>query len=71
MADIAPAGAGLPDDFGKFDVGIELLNLLNGKDDDITCFCESRLQGEAADVDDVHFHPVEPFTIGGSVRVKF
>jgi hypothetical protein len=29
------------------------------------------LQGEAAGVEDIHVHPVEPFTIRGSVRVKF
>ncbi|MGE0668832.1 MAG: hypothetical protein AB7O49_19930 [Sphingomonadales bacterium] len=32
---------------------------------------ESRLPGEVVGVEDVHFHPVEPFTVRGSVRVKF
>ncbi|MEN3976394.1 TonB-dependent receptor [Emcibacter sp. SYSU 3D8] len=63
--------AGLSYDFGEFEVGLELLNILNSRDNDITYFYESRLRGETAGVEDVHFHPVEPLTIRGSVRVKF
>ncbi|MGE0668838.1 MAG: TonB-dependent receptor [Sphingomonadales bacterium] len=63
--------AGLSYDFGKFEVGLELLNLLDSKRNDITYFYESRLPGEAAGVEDIHFHPVEPFTIRGSIRVKW
>ena len=62
---------GLSYDFGRFVVGVELLNLLNSEDNDITYFYESRLPGESAGVDGIHFHPVEPFTLRGTVRVKF
>ncbi len=37
----------------------------------IASFQESRLQGDAAGVEDVRIHPAEPFTIYGSFRVKF
>ncbi len=45
----------------KFDVGVDVLNLLDSNDSDISYFYTSRLQGEAAEgVDDIHFHPVNP-----------
>ncbi|MEL7535888.1 MAG: TonB-dependent receptor [Pseudomonadota bacterium] len=45
----------------SFDVRLELLNLADSNDDDITYFYESRLPGEPADgIADVHFHPIEP-----------
>jgi hypothetical protein len=47
--------AGLSYDFGRVQVGVELLNLLDSKDNDITY-----LQGEAAGVEGIHLHPVEP-----------
>ena len=53
-------------------VGIELFNLFDAQDADITYFYESRLAGEPADgIADRHFHPVEPFQIRGSLRLAF
>jgi hypothetical protein len=40
-----------------------VFNLLNRRDNDITYFYASQLPGEAAPVDDYHFHPVEPRTV--------
>jgi outer membrane receptor protein involved in Fe transport len=37
----------------------EVLNLLNSKQDDISYYYASQLRGEAAPVNDIHFHPVE------------
>lgn len=49
--------------FGKMEFKIDVLNLLDSGDDDITYFYESRLPGEAAaGVGDLHFHPLEPRT---------
>lgn len=62
---------GLGYDLGRFQIGLELLNLLNSKDNDISYFYESRLSGEAAGVEDIHFHPVEPLTVRASVRVRW
>ena len=48
---------------GPFDVRLEVLNLLDSNDDDITYFYASRLPGEAVEgVEDQHFHPMEPRT---------
>jgi hypothetical protein len=46
---------------GSLDFRLEVLNLMDSTDDDITYFYESRLPGEpAAGIADVHFHPIEP-----------
>lgn len=47
---------------------LDVFNLLDSDDDDISYYYASRLPGEpAAGVDDVHFHPLEPRTIRGTV----
>lgn len=51
---------------------LDVLNLLDSKDDDITYFYASRLAGEPAEgVEDKHFHPVEPRMVRGSVVMSF
>lgn len=50
---------------------LELLNALDARDADISYFFESRLPGEAAGVEDIHFHPVEPRQLRASVRYRF
>jgi len=53
-------------------VGIDVFNLFNRKGSDIDYFYTSRLQGEpAAGVDDIHFHPVEPRSVGLTVSASF
>lgn len=42
---------------------LDLLNLLDRDDNDIEYFYSSQLPGEPGPVDDVHFHPFEPFTV--------
>lgn len=45
-------------------VGLDIFNLLDADDSDISYFYTSRLPGEPlAGVDDIHFHPVEPRTV--------
>ena len=51
--------------------GLDVLNLFESKDADITYFYESRLSGEPSAVDDIHLHPVEPRQIRGSIRFRF
>lgn len=47
---------------------LDLFNALNSGDADISYYYASRLQGEPPDgVEDVHFHPMEPRTLRGSV----
>jgi hypothetical protein len=58
--------------WGDLSFTLDVLNLFDSKDDDITYFYGSRLPGEAEDgVDDVHFHPVEPRTFRGYVTWRF
>lgn len=47
----------------KLDFRVDVLNLFDSNDDDITYFYESRLRGETGgSISDLHFHPLEPRT---------
>ncbi|WP_420455835.1 TonB-dependent receptor [Rubrivirga sp.] len=49
--------------FGALAVSLDVLNLLDADDADVSYFYASRLRGEPAEgVEDVHFHPVIPRT---------
>jgi hypothetical protein len=53
-------------------VRIDVLNLLDSEDDEITYFYASRLPGEPAEgVEDLHFHPIEPRTARVHASWKF
>lgn len=58
-------------DIGPLNLGAELFNVFDTKDADITYFYESRLAGEAAGMEDLHIHPVEPRQLRVSVRHNF
>ena len=58
-------------DLGAMQLGIEVFNLFDSRDADITYFYESRLPGEANGVEDRHFHPVEPRQVRASLRYPF
>ncbi|MFT3723024.1 MAG: TonB-dependent receptor [Hyphomonadaceae bacterium] len=58
-------------DIGQVTLGLEVLNLFDAKDADITYFFESQLPGEASPVEDIHFHPVEPRQVRASLRYRF
>lgn len=46
----------------RLNCGVMFLNLLDSRDHDIDYFYTSRLPGEPREgVDDIHFHPLEPF----------
>ena len=52
-------------------VQVSILNLLDGRADDIQYAYASRLKGETSDgVDDVHFHPAEPRQVRVSIDWK-
>jgi outer membrane receptor protein involved in Fe transport len=63
--------AGVSYDFGHWEAGLEIVNLFDAEDDDIAYWFESRLAGEPAPVEDVHFHPVDPFSVRASLRFEF
>jgi outer membrane receptor protein involved in Fe transport len=48
-----------------------VFNVFDSNDNDIIYFYESRLPGEAAPVEDIHFHPVEPRNVRLTVTGKF
>ena len=54
---------------GRAKLGVDVLNLHDAKDNDITYFYTSRLPGEPSEgVDDYHLHPVEPRQVRVSLR---
>ena len=62
---------GISKDFGKYEIGLDILNLLDSDEDDVDYFFESQLAGEPAPVEDIHFHPTEDRAFKLSVRYKF
>ena len=52
-------------------VQLEVFNLLNRKDSAIDYYYTSQLRGEAAPVDDIHFHPIESRSVRVSMLVNF
>ena len=50
---------------------LSVLNALNSRDHDIDYFYASRVANEANEVEDVHFHPIEPRTLRFSVAYHF
>lgn len=53
---------------GSAEFRLDVFNLLDSDDDDIAYFYASRLPGEPlAGVEDIHFHPLEPRSIRGTV----
>jgi outer membrane receptor protein involved in Fe transport len=62
------AGMHVTDDL---DISLAVFNLFDDDGNDITYFYESRLPGEAAPVEDIHFHPVEPRTLRATATWRF
>ena len=56
---------------GRYKLSASVFNLFDAKDNDITYYYASQLQGEPEPVDDIHFHPVEPRTLRVSASVEF
>lgn len=55
----------------NFSVGVMFLNLFNSNDHDIDYFYESQLRTDSAPVDDLHYHPLEPFNARFWLTWKF
>jgi hypothetical protein len=56
----------------RLDVRVDILNVLDSDDDDITYFYASRLPGEAEEgVEDLHFHPLEPRMLRAYLNWRF
>ena len=56
----------------RYQLSLQVLNLLDSGDNDITYFYESRLPGEPAEgVPDFHFHPLEPRQVRAMLSIGF
>jgi len=55
----------------KLSLGVNIQNLLNAEWNETQFATESRLQGEAFPVEEIHFTPGTPFFIKGSVEYRF
>ncbi|MFM1897154.1 MAG: hypothetical protein RLZZ385_2228 [Pseudomonadota bacterium] len=55
----------------RWQLSLELHNLLDSDDNDITYFYESQLPGETDPVADIHFHPVEPRMLRLGITGRF
>ena len=62
---------GISYDFGSVETGVELINLFDAQDIDIAYWYASRLPDETEPVEDIHFHPTDPFSVRASLRWKF
>jgi len=51
----------------SLEVSLDVLNLLDRNDRDVEYLYESRLQGEGADVEDIHYHPAQPRQLRANV----
>lgn len=57
---------------GPFRLSVDVFNIFDANDPDITYFYASRLPGEPAEgVEDRHFHPVEPRQVRVTLRASF
>lgn len=52
-------------------VSLAAYNVFDSRDNDITYFYESQLPGEAAPMEDRHFHPVEPRTLRLTLETRW
>jgi len=58
--------------WGDLTFTLDVLNLFDSRDDDITYFYASRLNGEPDEgIEDIHSHPVEPITVRGYLTWRF
>ena len=55
----------------KTKLSLDVYNLFNAKSNDIDYFYQSRLRGEAAAVQDFHFHPVESRAVRVTLTANF
>ena len=63
---------GLGYEIGLFGFRVDIFNLLDSNENDISYFYASRLPDEPAEgVEDIHFHPLEPRTVRATVSLRW
>ena len=55
----------------SWELGLDIINLFDQEDDDIAYWFESRMIGETASFEDIHFHPSNPRAIRALLKYKF
>ena len=55
----------------SWELGLDIINLLDQEDDDIAYWFESRMIGETASFEDIHFHPSNPRAVRALLKYKF
>lgn len=63
--------AGMSYEFNNWEIGVDVLNLLDVENDDIAYFFESQLTSETTGVEDIHFHPSNPRHIRLLLKYRF
>ncbi|MDG1996582.1 MAG: TonB-dependent receptor [Emcibacteraceae bacterium] len=58
-------------DFDRYTIEFDVFNILNSNAKDISYFYPSRLSGEGSEVEDLHYHPVEPLTVRIGFKIKY
>jgi len=55
----------------SWELGLDVINLLDEEDNDIAYWFESRMVGETASFKDIHFHPSNPRAVRALLKYKF
>ena len=55
----------------SWELGLDIINLLDQEDDDIAYWFESRMIGETASFEGIHFHPSNPRAVRALLKYKF
>ncbi|MDG1857904.1 MAG: TonB-dependent receptor [Emcibacteraceae bacterium] len=58
-------------DFDRYTFEFDVFNILNSNAKDISYFYPSQLSGEGSEVEDLHYHPVEPLTFRIGAKIKY
>ena len=56
---------------GQWKFNVDVLNLLDSNDQDIAYYYASRISSQAAAIEDIHYHPIEPRTVRFEVKYSF
>lgn len=57
--------------FGHWKFNMDILNLFDSNDQDIAYYYASKITSQAAAIEDIHYHPIEPRTVRFEVKYSF
>ena len=56
---------------GHWKFNMDILNLFDSNDQDIAYYYASRITSQAAAIEDIHYHPIEPRTVRFEIKYSF